>query len=379
MCKKSLVSKILSGERFYIINDGEVLVHKGETEITRLSNQEYFGERALIKEEPRKASIKAVGEVECLVLERADFKKLLLPSADDTFEKLMADREAQTSKADKKSETVETIPFEELTLLATIGTGTFGRVKLVQHKKSGRVCALKAMTKAQIVSSHQERNIMNEKNILAMCRHPFVLEQVCTYQTRDELFILMEIVQGGELWTYIYEKTSLLPRTKAGGFNVKDAQFYSGCVISAFKYIHGLGVAYRDLKPENLLMDKDGYLKVIDFGFAKHIPFTKNGRPQAKSFTLCGTPEYLSPELVLSKGHDKSADYWALGCLIYELLVGHTPFQHDNQQEIFKRIIQSTRYLHFPKQVKFNKNMTFHFPVLLFFVSVLILFRCFTD
>ena len=129
------------------------------------------------------------------------------------------------------------------------------------------------------------------------------------------------------------------------------AQFYSGCVISAFAYIHSMGVAYRDLKPENLLMDAAGYIKVIDFGFAKHIPFDKNGKSQAKSFTLCGTPEYLSPELVLSKGHDKSVDYWALGCLIYELLVGHTPFQHDNQQEIFKRIIQSQRFLHFPKQV----------------------------
>mmetsp|Transcript_9580 Transcript_9580/g.11597 ORF Transcript_9580/g.11597 Transcript_9580/m.11597 type:complete len:772 (+) Transcript_9580:51-2366(+) len=341
------------GERFYIINDGEVAVYKtnngAEVEITRLSNQEYFGERALIREEPRKASIKAVGEVECLVLERAAFMKLLLPSADRTFEEEMLSREAQTTG--NKAKAVTQIPFEELTILATIGTGTFGRVKLTHHKPSNRVCALKAMTKAQIVSSHQERNIMNEKNILAECAHPFVLEQVCCYQTRDELFILMEIVQGGELWTYIYEKTHLLPRSKAGGFNVKEAQFYAGCVISAFKYIHSLGVAYRDLKPENLLMDSEGYLKVIDFGFAKHIPFNKNGRPQAKSFTLCGTPEYLSPELVLSKGHDKSADYWALGCLIYELLVGHTPFQHDNQQEIFKRIIQSTRYLHFPKQV----------------------------
>lgn len=192
------------------------------------------------------------------------------------------------------------IPFEELTILATIGTGTFGRVKLVQHAATKRVLALKAMTKAQIVSSHQERNIMNEKNILGACSHPFVLEQVCTYQTRDELFILMEIVQGGELWTYIYEKTSLMPRTKAGGLNVKDAQFYSGCVISAFKYIHGMGVAYRDLKPENLLMDHKGYLKVIDFGFAKHIPFTKNGRPQAKSFTLCGTPGNLKLSLCQS-------------------------------------------------------------------------------
>jgi len=225
-------------------------------------------------------------------------------------------------------------------------------VTLVQNSASKQVFALKAMQKQQIMQSKQERNIMNEKNLLMVCRHSFVLDLVACYQDINSIYMLMEIVQGGELWTYIYEKTSIIPRTKAGGLSVKDTQFYSGCVISAFKYIHGMGVAYRDLKPENLLMDHKGYLKVIDFGFAKHIPYTKNGRPQAKSFTLCGTPEYLSPELVLSKGHDKSADYWALGCLIYELLVGHTPFQHDNQQEIFKRIIQSTRYLHFPKQVR---------------------------
>ena len=89
-------------------------------------------------------------------------------------------------------------------------------------------------------------------------------------------------------------------------------QFYAACVVSAFGYIHSLGVAYRDLKPENLLMDATGYIKIIDFGFAKHIPFQKRGKTHNKSYTLCGTPEYLSPELVLSKGHDKSADYWAL-------------------------------------------------------------------
>ena len=117
------------------------------------------------------------------------------------------------------------------------------------------------------------------------------------------------------------------------------------------RYIHSLGCAYRDLKPENLLMDATGYLKVIDFGFAKHIPFEKKGKIHQKSFTLCGTPEYLSPELVLSKGHDKSADYWALGCLIYELLVGRTPFAHDNHQEVFKRILQSAKSLRCPSKM----------------------------
>jgi len=157
------------------------------------------------------------------------------------------------------------------------------------------------------------------------------------------------MIQGGEMWAYVYERYDLIPRTKIGGFFKEDAHFYAGCVISAFEYIHGQGVAYRDLKPENLLMDHNGYLKVVDFGFAKKIPFEKNGTLHTKSFTLCGTPEYLSPELVLSRGHDKSVDYWALGCLIYELMVGRTPFQDDNQAEIFKKIIHSSKSLAFPK------------------------------
>mmetsp|Transcript_34548 Transcript_34548/g.91717 ORF Transcript_34548/g.91717 Transcript_34548/m.91717 type:complete len:236 (+) Transcript_34548:189-896(+) len=183
------------------------------------------------------------------------------------------------------------------------------------------------MQKAQIVQAHQERNIMNEKNILLECKHPFILELYQTFMNQNQLFMLMEIVQGGELWTYIYEKVNLIRRTALGGFVESAAMFYAGCVISAFQYVHDKGVAYRDLKPENLLIDSAGFCKIIDFGFAKRIPFMKDGKVCAKSFTICGTPEYLSPELIQSSGHDKSVDYWALGCLVYELLVGQTPFQ----------------------------------------------------
>jgi len=162
----------------------------------------------------------------------------------------------------------------------------------------------------------------------------------------------MEFVQGGELWTYIYEKPKLIGRNKQlGGFHTKPAQFYASCVVLAFEAIHGRGVAYRDLKPENLLLDDRGYLKVIDFGFAKRIPFSKGSKLMSKSYTLCGTPEYLAPELVLSKGHDRAIDYWALGCLVFELLVGRTPFAHDSQNEIFKRIIHSKKTLAFPKNM----------------------------
>jgi cGMP-dependent protein kinase len=248
----------------------------------------------------------------------------LLGDLQEIMDREIRRREAMGSGAEvaKKEAKVESdVKFEELTAICTVGTGTFGRVKLVTVQRTGQVLALKCMQKAQIVASHQQRNIMNEKNITAECDHPFILKLVKTFADKDSLFMLLELVQGGELWTLLYEKFEALERCHWGGFQIPVSRFYSACVVSAFGYLHGLGVAYRDLKPENLLLDVEGYLKVVDFGFAKRIPFYKGNVLSQRSFTLCGTPEYLSPELVLSKGHNKSVDYWALGCLVYELLV----------------------------------------------------------
>ncbi|CAM9760040.1 unnamed protein product, partial [Choristocarpus tenellus] len=149
---------------------------------------------------------------------------------------------------------------------------------------------------------------------------------------------------------YIYEKFNAIPRSSMGGFAPAAAQFFCGCVVLSLQYLHKMSVAYRDLKPENLLLAQDGYLKIIDFGFAKRIPFKKGSNIHNKSFTLCGTPDYLAPELVLSKGHDKSVDYWALGCFLYELLVGRTPFTDAHQAEIFKKVMRSDRFLKFPNR-----------------------------
>ncbi len=128
-------------------------------------------------------------------------------------------------------------------------------------------------------------------------------------------------------------------------------KFYSASVLLAFKHIHGRGIAYRDLKPENILIDSSGYLKIIDFGFAKKFPFMKNGARQNKTYTLCGTPEYLAPEIVMSKGYDKSVDYWAFGCLLYELYLAKTPFCSDFQNKIFQNIIAASKTLHFEKKM----------------------------
>jgi len=346
---KYVVKEGEEGSRFYIINDGSAKVTKnvfdpktkaktGETEVGVLRTQDFFGERALINNEPRAANIVATEQLECLVLDRVSFQTWL---AD-------VDAVKKKQKEKKAAATIARPRARDLQRLRTLGTGTFGRVSLVVHAKDDAVFALKAMQKEQIVQSHQERNIMNEKNLLLECSHAFVLSLAATYQDRDNIYMLMEIVQGGELWSLIYEKVA---ETKAlrvggfGGFGQPAAQFFGGCVIEAFAHIHGHSIAYRDLKPENLLLDSKGYVKVIDFGFAKKVPWEDKKGFHDKSYTICGTPEYLAPEIIQSKGHDIAVDYWALGCLVYELLVGRTPFADDRQPEIFRKILAAPKAL----------------------------------
>jgi cGMP-dependent protein kinase len=341
-----------TGSRFYIINEGEVrctrVTGQKEDELTRLHPQEFFGERALITNEPRKANVIAVGNVECLVLERSNFVALL-NEVQDQLSGVVNERDGSTEKEEVASGPVTDFKFEDLNILRTIGTGTFGRVKLVQHVPSGRACALKTMNKADVVASHQETNIMAEKNLLFLCSgSPFVLSLLQTFNFPNQIFMLMEFIQGGELWTYIYEKTNTVERNAAGGFVISAAKFYAANVILAFRHLHSKNIAYRDLKPENLLIDGKGYVKMIDFGFAKQFPYIKNGKKLNKTFTLCGTPEYLAPEIVHSKGYDKSVDCWALGCLIFELFLARTPFQADYTTKIFQNIVNSDKILKLP-------------------------------
>jgi len=349
------------GSRFYIINEGEVRCTRlkpgsnEEEELVRLNAQEFFGERALITNEVRKANVIACGPVECLVLERTSFQSLLADVQEDLVT-AMTNREVK-EEAPAKEEAVDLNPrtafrYEDLKIMRTIGTGTFGRVKMVQHKGTGQVCALKCMNKTEVVASHQERNIMAEKNLLFECSaSPFILKLLQTYNHKNQILMLMEFIQGGELWSYIYEKTNTVKRSQGGGFEMSAVKFYSANVVLAFKHLHNKGIAYRDLKPENLLIDSKGYLKMIDFGFAKKFPYLKNGMKQDKTYTLCGTPEYLAPEIVMSKGYDKGVDYWALGCLIYELYLSRTPFQADYTTKIFQNIIAADKVLAFPPRM----------------------------
>ena len=306
------------GSRFYIINEGEVrctipskIPGGEEEEIVRLYPQQFFGERALVMQEARTANVIACGTVECLVLDRDSFQMLLLDVHDDISGEMQV-REACDAKrrgSDEsgsftargnmredysKIDSFLTFNLEDFVPLRTIGTGTFGRVKLVQHSVDGVMFALKCMNKSEIVNLHQERNTLAEKNLLNDCsRCPFILQLLQTFNTPNQIFMLTEFVQGGELWSYIYEKRGAVPRAVDGGFEMHAVQFYAANVVLAFKHMHSKGIAYRDLKPENLLVNHDGYLKVIDFGFAKMIPYVKRGMELEKTYTLVRTILFL--------------------------------------------------------------------------------------
>eukprot|EP01029_Cantina_marsupialis_P017093 TRINITY_DN383_c1_g2_i1.p1 TRINITY_DN383_c1_g2~~TRINITY_DN383_c1_g2_i1.p1 ORF type:complete len:902 (-),score=307.48 TRINITY_DN383_c1_g2_i1:1320-4025(-) len=325
------------GDTFYIIKDGVAIVSRDSIEIAELKTGDFFGEMALLEDKPRGANVIAKGKLECFCLNRAQFVKLLGPL--DAIMERAKERQNETEEIVTR-QTVQprklesNIKFEDLEIHRILGAGTFGRVKMAREKTKNEVYALKVLQKAQIVKFKQQKNVVNEKNIMAMLDHPFILKLHATYKDRDCLYMLLELIQGGELF-------GLLANQEDGCIDINSSRFYSACVVSALGYMHERNILYRDLKPENLLIDSQGYIKVVDMGFAKLV--------EDRTYTLCGTPEYLAPELVLGKGHHKGVDYWAIGVLLYEMLCGFSPFaDHENndQMVICRNIVKAK--LRFP-------------------------------
>ncbi|KAJ2496968.1 cAMP-dependent protein kinase catalytic subunit [Coemansia sp. RSA 1972] len=220
------------------------------------------------------------------------------------------------------SEPSEGRALEDFQLLHTLGTGTFGRVFLCQSKRTQRFYAMKVLRKSQVVKLKQVEHINNEKNILEVSRHPFIVQLECTMQNERNLYMLMEYVPGGELFSHL---------RRAGRFPDDVARFYAAEIVLALDYLHSMKIIWRDTKPENLLLDAAGHVKLTDFGFAKRV--------EERTWTLCGTPEYLAPEIIQSKGHGKAVDWWALGILIFEMLAGYPPFYDDNPFGIYEKIL----------------------------------------
>lgn len=212
--------------------------------------------------------------------------------------------------------------LDDFEMIKTIGTGTFGRVSLCKDKVTGAYYAMKILDIADVIRLKQIDHVKNEKSILQQVDHPFIIQMSWSYHDESSLYMLFDYVCGGELFTYL---------RNAGRFSSTTGSFYAAQIILALEYLHKLHVVYRDLKPENLLLDREGFIKITDFGFAKKL--------HDRTWTLCGTPEYLAPEIIQSKGHNKAVDWWALGILIYEMLAGYPPFFDDNPFAIYEKIL----------------------------------------
>ncbi|KAB8074473.1 kinase-like domain-containing protein [Aspergillus leporis] len=224
--------------------------------------------------------------------------------------------------------------LDDFTLQRTLGTGSFGRVHLVQSKHNHRFYAIKVLKKAQVVKMKQIEHTNDERRMLNRVRHPFLITLWGTWQDPRNLYMVMDFVEGGELFSLL---------RKSQRFPNPVAKFYAAEVTLALEYLHSHQIIYRDLKPENLLLDRHGHLKITDFGFAKEVPDI--------TWTLCGTPDYLAPEVVSSKGYNKSVDWWSLGILIFEMLCGFTPFWDSGSpvkiyENILRGRVRYPPYLH---------------------------------
>uniref|UniRef100_H3D7V3 cGMP-dependent protein kinase n=1 Tax=Tetraodon nigroviridis TaxID=99883 RepID=H3D7V3_TETNG len=330
-----------TGDTFFIISEGQVKVSQQgspsdeQVAVTLLSKGDWFGEQALKGEDVRTASYTAVGDVTCLVIDRESFKQLI-GGLDDVKNKQCESNEVK-AKLQAEADFFSSVSLKDFNIICTLGMGGFSRVELVQLKnETNRSFALKVLKKRHIVDTSQQGHILSERQIMMEAHSPFIVRLYRTFRDPKYLYMLLEACLGGELWTLLRDR---------GSFDDSTTRFYTGCVIEALAFLHSGGIIYRDLKPENIILDNRGYAKLVDFGFAKKVGLGK------KTWTFCGTPEYVAPEIILNKGHDSSADCWSLGILIFELLSGSPPFSGSDPMMTYNIILRGIDMIEFPKKI----------------------------
>lgn len=352
---------------FFIVQSGWVKVTQKvedeEIEVREMTVGDYFGEIALLDGGKRTASIYAMkGPTEVLCLYSQVFAQLIGDLNEFQIKEYDDDSRIKSSikgmrlSEESCKEVNEPIHLSDLEIIATLGLGGFGRVELVINKKDPtKSYALKCMKKQYIVEMKQQEHVLSEKKILAECRSPFICRLHATFRDNKYVYLLTEVCLGGELWTILRDKVH---------FDDNITRFSVGCVLEAFNYIHSRGIVYRDLKPENLLIGNTGYLKLCDFGFSKKIGF------DGRTWTFCGTPEYVAPEIILNKGHDFAADFWSIGILAFELLNGSPPFISNDPMKIYHMIlkgIETSNLFHnikiSPKAASFIQRMCRFLPI----------------
>jgi uncharacterized membrane protein YgcG len=229
--------------------------------------------------------------------------------------------------------TKKTINLDSFEIIRVVGKGSFGKVFLVREKASSTLYAMKVLKKDYIIRKNQVEHTKTERNVLGYVHHPFIVGLNMAFQTADKLFFVLDYCAGGELFFHL---------GRLGRFPEVQARFYTAQITLAIEYVHSMDIIYRDLKPENVLLDHRGNVRLTDFGLSKE--GVTDHASGANSF--CGTPEYIAPEVLLRQGHGRAVDWWSTGALLYEMLSGLPPFYSRSREVMFEKIMKAE--LNFP-------------------------------
>ncbi|XP_066947701.1 uncharacterized protein Pkn isoform X7 [Macrobrachium rosenbergii] len=246
------------------------------------------------------------------------------------------DRDRDSAYETYRNSQYGSMGMDQFRLISVLGRGHFGKVILGQYKNTGEYFAIKALKKGDIIARDEVESLLAEKRIFEVAnsvRHPFLVNLFSCFQTESHVCFVMEYAAGGDLMMHIH----------ADVFDEPRAVFYAACVVLGLQYLHDNKIIYRDLKLDNLLLDTEGYVKIADFGLCKE------GMGYGdRTGTFCGTPEFLAPEVLTETSYTRAVDWWGLGVLIFEMLVGESPFPGDDEEEVFDSIVNDeVRYPRF--------------------------------
>jgi len=335
-CGEDIITQGEVLDACFVLTQGQVVVLLDDEEIDRRKasrskkKAELFGEEELLSPSPRSATVRVISETACvLALDKCSFERVLEPldeilcaanksghlrvscvkTGDEQLQHCI--RRFSVTSAASVDVAVER---SDLRMLGNLGFGSFGSVELVEEQGTGKRFALKCVPRRKLKESWERRQIFTEKKILCMTESPFLVRLFGTYRDAKAMSFLLELLPGGDL------HRALCLYDIEG--DAKSTQFYTAGVMLALEHLHERFILHRDIKPDNVLLDGSGWPKVTDFGLAKFCA--------GMTFTSCGTPGYVAPEIISQVGHGSAVDWWSLGILMYEMMAGCTPFESDD-------------------------------------------------
>jgi cGMP-dependent protein kinase len=325
---KKIINQGDIGDKLFIIKSGRVDFFVNSRYIRSLNDGEDFGAKSLILSDKRTATAIANGEVYCYTLTAKVFKSILEPNLNEYF----------TNKFYLEDNTIE---LKDLDDIKELGSGNFGSVNLVRNKKNKQLYAIKALNLDQIKKENLEVCVELEKNVLLKTDHPFIMKMVKYLKNESYIFFINEYIKGKELWDVIRD---------IGLLNKEQTQFYGASILLAINHLHKKKIIYRDIKPENVMVNTKGYIKIIDFGTVKEI--------QDRTSTIIGTSHYMAPEISKGEGYSFQVDIWSIAVCLYEFFCGKLPFgeEYDDPMDIYRAV--SKEELSFPNFVHDDKFMS---------------------